>query len=111
MKVKIMKKRFSKKRLLTGLVTTILCTGITGFNITHIPMFQPSIVSAASLSYTTTGNLNIRSGPSTNYAILGTVKKGTNLTITGNTGNDWYNVSYNNKAGFVSSKYVQVSNS
>jgi uncharacterized protein YvpB/SH3-like domain-containing protein len=109
MKSKITKGRFIKKRLLTGLATTILTTAFC-FNGTHIELFQPNFASAESLNYTATENLNIRSGPSTKYAIIGTVKKGSNLNIIGNAAG-WYNVIYNGKKGFVSGQYVKVSNS
>jgi uncharacterized protein YvpB/SH3-like domain-containing protein len=108
MKGKIIKGRFNKKRLLTGLATTILFTTFTGFNGTHLQMLQPIIVSAESQIYTAADNLNIRSGPSTKYATLGKVKKGSNLNIIGDAANGWYNVVYNDKKGFVSSQYVKA---
>jgi uncharacterized protein YvpB len=109
MKSKEMKERFNKKRFLTGLATAILFTGFINFSGKHIQMFQPGIVSAESLIYTATENLNIRSGPSTKFAIIGKVNKGSNLNIIGDATNGWYTIIENGKKGFVSSQYVKSS--
>lgn len=48
--------------------------------------------------------LNFRSGPGTNYDIIGSFKPGTILNITGIT-NGWYQI---DKKGFVSGNYIQL---
>lgn len=54
-----------------------------------------------------TGNgLNIRSGWSTNAAILGTVGYGSDLTVTGICANGWVQVLYKGQTGYVSGEYV-----
>ena len=50
-------------------------------------------------------DVRMRSGPSTNYSILGTYQNGTPLTITGESGN-WYKVSYSGRDGYVSKDYM-----
>lgn len=52
-------------------------------------------------------NLNVRSGPGTDKKILGTVKNGASLTLTGYKGN-WYQIDYNGKKGYVYSSYVST---
>ncbi|MBP3587553.1 MAG: C40 family peptidase [Clostridia bacterium] len=54
----------------------------------------------------TSAGLNIRSKASTNGTILGTVKKGTVLTVTGLCTNGWVRVDYQGMVGFVSGDYV-----
>lgn len=59
-----------------------------------------------------TGTINayyvrMRSGPSTSYSILGTYNKGTEMTITGSTG-DWYKVRYNGTDGYVYKTYLTM---
>ena len=47
--------------------------------------------------------LNVRSSPWGD--ILGTIKKGTKVSIVGSSG-DWYKISYNGKTGYIHSSYV-----
>lgn len=49
---------------------------------------------------------NIRSGPGTGYDILGTVDVGVTLTMTGVTGTNWYQVSYNGQTGYIAGNLV-----
>lgn len=59
-------------------------------------------------SGTVTGNaVRIRSGPDTSYSILGTKDKGAQLSVTGVSDN-WYKVSYNGSAGYISSSYLKL---
>ncbi|MFD2446940.1 D-alanyl-D-alanine carboxypeptidase family protein [Bacillus sp. CGMCC 1.16607] len=67
-----------------------------------------NMASASTLMYTTTLDLNIRTGSTPSYQIIGTVKKGTRLNVTGKASNGWYIVDFKGKKGFVSNKYVKV---
>ena len=59
----------------------------------------------------TASTLNVRSGASTSYSIVGKVTKGTSVTIL-STSNGWYKIQYSdNKVGYVSSQYVSTSTS
>lgn len=58
----------------------------------------------------TASALNVRTGPSTSYSILGTLKKGTKVTISASSGN-WYKIKYNSGYGYVSKTYITVSSS
>ena len=50
-------------------------------------------------------DVNIRSGPGTEYQSIGQVSRGTTLTITGKSDN-WYQVSYNGGTGYIIEDYV-----
>ncbi len=56
-----------------------------------------------------TGSLNIRSGPSTDYDRVGSLKAGNVITIIGKSGN-WYKITTGKVTGFVSAKYVTPMN-
>lgn len=63
-------------------------------------------VTAASGTLTVTGNgVNIRSGPGTNYNVLGSANSGTVFTVTGTSGS-WYQISYNGQTAYIISDYV-----
>ena len=55
----------------------------------------------------TTGNVNFRKGPGTSYASMGTLKKGIELTLLALT-DGWYQVALGEQTGYVSSKYISV---
>ena len=57
-------------------------------------------------------NVNIRSGPGTNYARIGTLSGGQTEDVTGtNAAGDWYQFDYNGRAGWVSTDLVSLSGS
>lgn len=57
----------------------------------------------------TTGNVNVRSGASTDYDVIGTLTTGTQVQIVGqDSTTGWYKIKYNNDYGYVSNKYVQI---
>lgn len=55
----------------------------------------------------TSGNLNIRNGPSTNAPVIGMAPNGAILNITEQVG-DWYRIIYNGIDGYVSRQYVRA---
>lgn len=70
--------------------------------------------SGSSGSTTTTGttmvataNVNVRSGPGTNYSVLGFLTKGTTISKTGTYGN-WTKVVYSGSTAYVYSSYLSV---
>ncbi|WP_142289544.1 SH3 domain-containing protein [Gottfriedia luciferensis] len=66
-------------------------------------------VEAATINGTVTATvLNMRSGPGTSYKIVGTLKKGNSVTITGTSGN-WFKITSGTKSGWVSSSYIKKS--
>lgn len=56
--------------------------------------------------YHTTGNLNMRKGPSKKYRIIKVIPKGKNVTYKGKKGS-WYKVTYGGKTGYVSKSYLR----
>ncbi len=65
----------------------------------HTGWFEPGY-------YVTTDDLNLRTGPSTSYASLGKIPKGTKLKITEISGN-FAKVTYNGKTGWSSLDYLK----
>ncbi|GHU68024.1 hypothetical protein AGMMS49983_20080 [Clostridia bacterium] len=51
--------------------------------------------------------LNIRSGAGTNHSVIGSLKHGAALSITGESGS-WYTISYNGKTAYVSKSFVTI---
>jgi hypothetical protein len=56
--------------------------------------------------YQTTGNLNLRSGPSSQFNLIGTIKNGEKVTLIEKTNSRWFKIEYNGKIGFLSSKFL-----
>lgn len=50
--------------------------------------------------------LNVRSGPSTNHGKLGTLKYGQEITVTGKTADNWYQIQYSGGVGYVNADFV-----
>lgn len=66
-------------------------------------------VSKASGTYIVTAtSLNVRSGNNTKYKSIGQLKKNKQVTITGKTSNNWYQIKHNGKIGYVSGSYLKV---
>jgi uncharacterized protein YvpB len=95
----MMKKSILKQFMHIFLVTAVLI-GLVGFTNT-------TSASATTATYTTTADLNIRTGPSTKTSILGMVKKGTMLTIISKYSSSWYKINYNKKTGYAFAEYVK----
>lgn len=59
----------------------------------------------------TTGNVNVRSGAGTSYDSIGVLTTGTRVEIVSqDSTTGWYKIKYNNDYGYVSNKYVQITN-
>ena len=57
---------------------------------------------------TVTGDANIRSGPGTNYDILGQAKTGDQFKVTGHTASNWYKISYDGGTAYIAGNYASV---
>lgn len=66
-----------------------------------IPAFAESAVVTGS-------GVNVRSGPGTNYKTIDCLAKGTVVTVTDRSNADWYAISYNGITGFMSSRYLSI---
>ena len=64
--------------------------------------------SSIGLGKVTANKLNVRSGPSTSYSIVGTLNNGENVEILGRD-NNWYKISSDNLTGYVSASYITLS--
>lgn len=54
-------------------------------------------------------SLNVRSGPSQDYSIVGKAKAGETYQVTGQADTGWYQIDYNGTTGYVAEQYVTVS--
>lgn len=54
--------------------------------------------------------VNVRSGPGTDYSILGTAKVGDSFTVSSFIAPKWYQVTYNGQTGYININYVDDSN-
>ncbi len=87
-----------------------LVTGVLFTSTIVLPLADISQVEAASQTLITTGNVNFRKGPSTDYSIIKTLLKGTKLTYIEQNGK-WIKATYNGVTGYVSGNYVEFINS
>jgi len=55
-----------------------------------------------------TDNINVRKGPNTTYAKIGSLKKNAKVSIVAKTSNNWYKIKFNNSYAYVSSQYVTL---
>lgn len=98
------KQTWSKKLVLSvgamALLTTVAPTG------SMLPSVGTVEVQAAAVTYTTTENLNLRSGASTKHKVLVNIPKGKTVTYVSKSGT-WSKVKYGSKTGFVSTKYLK----
>ncbi|MBM7690741.1 uncharacterized protein YvpB [Peribacillus deserti] len=51
-------------------------------------------------------SLNVRTGPGTNYARIGSLKNGAVIQVIKKESNGWYRINFNGKTGYVSGEYV-----
>lgn len=66
------------------------------------------LTSATTVKVVNASALNVRSGPSTAYAKVGTVYLGKMFAVVSKASNGWYEINYNNRSGWVSGSYVKV---
>ncbi|MGA9226994.1 MAG: SH3 domain-containing protein [Mesobacillus sp.] len=68
-------------------------------------VYTPSVVFKV-----TATNLNVRTGPGTQYQKIGSVVQGTVLNVIHKESNGWMRISFNGKTAYVSGQYVSSSN-
>ena len=87
--------------------SSYLSVGGSGTSVSSTP--APQTQSGTQTTGVITGSyVRMRSGPGTNYSILGTYNSGTKMTITGQSG-DWYAVTYGGMTGYVNKQYLSQS--
>ena len=84
--------------------------GIDGFaSATYLQLgSQPTATPTTQPTETawTTANVNLRSGPGTNFSSLTVVPNGAAVTVTGSLTSSFYPVTYNGTAGYISATYI-----
>ena len=70
------------------------------------PLVVSTVVSAGEVLTATTA-VNVRSGPGTDFQVLGVVYAGYTVEATGSASGGWTPVTFQGKAGFVSSQYLR----
>ncbi len=74
-----------------------------------IAVRAPVVSATSNIIYIVTANsLNVMAGAGTNYKVIGSLKKGQQLSVISKS-KGWYKINYNKKVGFVSAKYVKES--
>lgn len=66
-----------------------------------------SVYCASQPKYTT-ANLNVRTGPGTNYEVISVIPKGTVISQSDDCDCEWILVEYDKKIGYISAKYVSA---
>lgn len=70
---------------------------------------EPTAEQDASASATLKQNLNVRGGPSTSYAVTGSLPGGTTVPVIGkNSDGSWLLVSFNGSSGWISTPYTDA---
>ena len=72
----------------------------------NIPFIAPGMFASGTV-ITRSGNLNVRSGPSINSDIIGSLKNGDKVRIT-EYENGWLKIRYGNSSGYVNSKFIKA---
>lgn len=93
-----------------GYVSSQYVRNITTGSSTSPSSSNTSTSNVNSGTYSTTAALNVRSGAGTSYSKLGTLAKGSTVRVLGSS-NGWSKINYNGRTGYVSSQYLQKSNS
>ncbi|MGN0981964.1 MAG: SH3 domain-containing protein [Candidatus Limivicinus sp.] len=77
------------------LATALLSAGF------HLTAYAESAVVTGS-------EVNLRSGPGTNYRVLDCLTRGSTVTVTDRSGSTWYAVDYNGQSGFMAADYLLI---
>ncbi|MEM7028191.1 MAG: thermonuclease family protein [Chloroflexota bacterium] len=99
---------------------TVTPTPLPSLTFTSTPLPEPTLTSTPAATATASpqplaasleGNVNIRSGPSTNFDVVGELATDQSVEIIGqNETNDWWQVVVGNETGWVAASVTQVQN-
>ncbi|MFJ8268028.1 SH3 domain-containing protein [Peribacillus asahii] len=79
------------------------------FNQTSTTKLSTTSIKKSTQTGTVTGSsLNIRTGAGTNYKIIGSLKRGTKVTVYSTTKNGWSEIKYQNKKAYVATQYLKM---
>ena len=71
-----------------------------------LPSYEVTPLEEPVVMYSSTA-LNVRKGPSTDYEVVGSLKRGQDVTVTGLADTGWYEILYKEENAFVSDQYLQ----
>lgn len=57
----------------------------------------------------TGSEVNLRSGPGSNYRVIDCLSRGSSVTVTDRSNGNWYAVDHNGQSGFISAAYLDIS--
>ena len=75
----------------------------------YVGTYSGSNQTSTTKKVVTATSLNFRSGAGTKYSIIGSIKKGTEVSVISES-NGWSKINYNGKTGYVSSDYLANKN-
>lgn len=70
-----------------------------------LPQYEVSELEEPTIMYAS-DSVNVRQGPSTDFEIIGFLRPGRDVTVTGQADTGWYEILYNEEKAFVSDKYL-----
>lgn len=70
-----------------------------------LPLYEVSELDEPTIMYAS-DSVNVRQGPSTDFEIIGFLRPGRDVTVTGQADTGWYEILYNEEKAFVSDKYL-----
>lgn len=68
-----------------------------------------SITAFAETAVVTGTEVNLRSGPGTNYRVINCLSGGSSVTVTDRSNDSWYAVDYGSQSGYMSAAYLSLS--
>ena len=89
----------SKKFLRTLIAVLLVCSMLS---------FPTAFAEGATV---TGSDVNLRSGPGTNYPVIDCLPKGAVVEVTDRSNPNWYAVNYNGTSGYMSSRYLEIGES
>ena len=91
-----------KLKICTSILLFAVVLGIAVYY--GVTVSQAATVTTGTVN-TSSSNLNVRNGPGKTYSVIGSLGKGTPVTILGEEG-DWYKIQYGSGEGYVSKQYI-----
>ncbi|MGN0376351.1 MAG: SH3 domain-containing protein [Suilimivivens sp.] len=97
-----------KKKINVGIAILMIAVFIISCAPMTVLAENEYVVEELSAQGEVVSDVNVRSGPSTDYEKIGTVRQGDALVITGKTHDDWYRIEFQGTEGFVYGQYIRV---
>jgi uncharacterized protein YgiM (DUF1202 family)/beta-N-acetylglucosaminidase len=88
-----------------GYLSKTYISKVSSTSISSGSTVKQNVLTGTSGMVTLTSNLNVRSGPGTNYSKIGSLKNKAAINVTGQIGS-WHQILYNGKIGYISKDYT-----